>query len=679
MLAFAAPAAAEAPTAEQRLKAVVQAYRQADFEGCLRQVSGLARAKLKNPDVVVFLQGQCLFYAGQPDAARRAFERLGREHPASPHAPLALARQGDCLWAMGRKAQAVERYARAQKGRRSARVDPAIGLARRAEWAYATGRSKEGRRRWLELLLKHPRHPLAVLGPPDRPELQLTVKESLALGQALNQARAWEAALAVVDSAPEPGNDRQRFELAMLAGRILFDMRFHYDQAAELLFAARDRAPRAEQAEEAWFYGSRALGRADEDDQAIASHLAMVAKYPKGKNAGRALFYAGWLEQNQGRCDRALPIFARVRREYPKQRWAREAGWFEAWCLIQKKDWRAAIGALKPQLAWRGFRFGGRARYWTGVAEQALDHHGLARRSFRKVIATYPLTWYARLAAIRLGDEAPALAAPPAATAAPSLDDPSLGRADELVRAGAPELAALLLRQDEKAFLGRHPGRTGRIALMEAFRRAGDFNRPWYLSLVKERRALERLPTAETRRIWDHAYPPCARDLLERQVGDDQHLVLMLQGIMRTESGFDPSALSVANARGLMQMIPPTAVRVAAELGMADYTDDALFEPETNIRTAVWYIGRLVQKFKRQWPLAAAAYNGGPQPMMEWCRENGALDLDAFVETIPYTESRRYAKRVYTAMWRYTWLEGAPPPALSLEVDPAYLEIEPNF
>jgi len=173
--------------------------------------------------------------------------------------------------------------------------------------------------------------------------------------------------------------------------------------------------------------------------------------------------------------------------------------------------------------------------------------------------------------------------------------------------------------------------------------------------------------------VWNHSYPACERDLLKKHTGTDLSFVLFLQAIMRTESGFDPMALSVANARGLMQMIPPTT-RVVAERLDLEYSDDRLFDPEFNIRTAAWYIGRLVKKFRRQWPLAAGAYNGGAPAMMNWCKKNGHLPLDAFVESIPWTESRRYTKRVTEAFARYAYLNGTPIPRLSLKVNPDFLD-----
>jgi soluble lytic murein transglycosylase len=666
-----------------RLGAAAKAYRAHDYETCADGAEGLDHSGLLNPDAALFLQAQCAFYAGRWAPARALFSRLAKSHPDSPHATLAAWRTADCDWELGQHDQATKAYKRTDKRRTDPRVDAAVGLARRAIFEYDKSRPARAQRLWIELRRRFPIHPLSTPAAPDWPEPKLSFADSLSLGKALSDARAWERALEILDAAAEPRNERQRYKLAALSGRVLFDMRFHYDQAAQMLLATRERAPNRRLAEEAWFYASRALGRADRDDEAVASHLAMVKRYPKGQHADRALYYAGWLQQNQGRCDKAQALFRRVIREYPKSRWAREARWFSAWCHLGAKKWKRATEALRPQLEWRGFRFGGRARYWTAVALRELGQKEAADQAFLRVIADHPLTWYSRLSRLRLGDRAPALRPPPARAAQsadlPSLADPLLRRAAELVEADLKPFAIALLRKNEKRFLASHTGRAGRLALMKAFGAAGDFHRPWYLSLVRERTALESLPGADTHQIWAHAYPACERDRLTTHAKNAPMLVLLLQAIMRTESGFDPQALSVADARGLMQMIPPTAIRVAQALSLVDYSPDALFDPETNIRTATWYIGRLVTKFKGQWPVAAAAYNAGPEPMMKWCKSHAGMQIDAFVESIPFTESRRYAKRVFTAMSRYAWLEGAAQPNLELTFDPKYSPMEPNF
>ena len=73
---------------------------------------------------------------------------------------------------------------------------------------------------------------------------------------------------------------------------------------------------------------------------------------------------------------------------------------------------------------------------------------------------------------------------------------------------------------------------------------------------------------------------------------------------MRKESGFDPHDVSYADARGLLQMIPPTSTQVAATIG-EPFFPDQLYDPEINIRLGAIYIGQLYAKFGREVQLTA--------------------------------------------------------------------------
>jgi soluble lytic murein transglycosylase len=124
---------------------------------------------------------------------------------------------------------------------------------------------------------------------------------------------------------------------------------------------------------------------------------------------------------------------------------------------------------------------------------------------------------------------------------------------------------------------------------------------------------------------------------------------------MRKESGFDPHVLSYADAQGLMQMIPATTKRVAKELGIP-YDPGRLYEPDFNIQTASWYIGKLLAKFKNQIPLAAGSFNSGPRPVMKWMDMHGAREIDELVELVPFTQTREYMKKVTENYARYRFL-----------------------
>jgi soluble lytic murein transglycosylase len=659
------------------LKKALEEYGERQYESCAKRIRRSELTKLHNPDTVLFLQGQCWFYARRFRQARKAFGSLVKRHPESIHFTLASFRKADCAWELGQRARAFREYEEASVLAPDPRTDPAVGLSRQMEHLANTNKPSAANRIWNRLRTHYPLHPLVQHEPSFARDARPSFDESLQMAHLLHQARQWDQALSLLDGIPDPADRAQKYELAFRRGTVLFDKRDRYEDSLRALLAARKLASGAGEAEQAWFLASRALGRLDRDAEAIASHLAMVKRYPRGKHAARALYYAGWLEQNLGHCDQAQLHFERVLKEYPKNKWAREARWFLAWCHIRNDRWSKVIEILAPQLGLSREKTGGRALYWTGVAWFTKGESKRARLLWNRVLSRFPLSWYALLARQRLGDQAPDLSPAPRAAKIPAIEDPVLTKADELCRAGLKNMASLFLRQQESDFLTRHASDKGLANLLGAFRKADNFHRPWLLTLRKRYGSLRRIPTKRSRVFWDHAYARCRRDLL-RQFAGSGPFVHLLQSIMRTESGFDEFAQSVANARGLMQMIPPTAERVASQLHL-DYSDEKLFEPEFNIRTAVWYIGKLREKFKSQWPLVAAAYNAGAPAMMSWCEENGHLPLDQFVEAIPWTEPRRYAKRVMGAFYRYTYLEALPPPAIVFDVDAEYLDNDIDY
>jgi soluble lytic murein transglycosylase len=138
---------------------------------------------------------------------------------------------------------------------------------------------------------------------------------------------------------------------------------------------------------------------------------------------------------------------------------------------------------------------------------------------------------------------------------------------------------------------------------------------------------------------------------------------------MREESAFNPDAISPADAVGLMQIIPPTAERIAEDLGVP-YARDMLHSPRTSIAFGSYYLRRLLDRFGNQVPLALAAYNAGPQAVSRWLAAGEALPLDVWVAKIPYTETRRYVRRVMANLARYSYLHGGSEelPALALSI-----------
>jgi soluble lytic murein transglycosylase len=134
-----------------------------------------------------------------------------------------------------------------------------------------------------------------------------------------------------------------------------------------------------------------------------------------------------------------------------------------------------------------------------------------------------------------------------------------------------------------------------------------------------------------------------------RATGIDPFLVLAL---MRQESMFDPAARSPADARGLMQLLPNTADRVARQAGEPS-PDGKLYDPDTNIALGIAHLQLLLQVNQGDTLKALAAYNGGEEALARWQRSFGTLEDDEFVESITYRETRDYVKRVMGNYRRY--------------------------
>lgn len=139
-------------------------------------------------------------------------------------------------------------------------------------------------------------------------------------------------------------------------------------------------------------------------------------------------------------------------------------------------------------------------------------------------------------------------------------------------------------------------------------------------------------------------YPtPFRQDVLEaaQDVGLDP---AYMYGLIRQESRFIVAARSSVGAAGLMQVMPATAAWTARKLNI-DYHPDQIADRLTNLRIGAGYLKLILDDFQGAQAMAAAAYNAGPGRPRRW-REGARLDAAAWVENIPFAETRDYVKKV---------------------------------
>ena len=116
---------------------------------------------------------------------------------------------------------------------------------------------------------------------------------------------------------------------------------------------------------------------------------------------------------------------------------------------------------------------------------------------------------------------------------------------------------------------------------------------------------------------------------------------------IRQESEFNPSVISYANAWGLMQLLPSVGKSLAHQEGIRHFDTRDLLDPSTNIRLGCLYLKQILDKFGDHPEYAFAAYNAGDSRVTAWQSDGRPYqDMDEFVESIPFTQTRNYVQAI---------------------------------
>lgn len=152
-------------------------------------------------------------------------------------------------------------------------------------------------------------------------------------------------------------------------------------------------------------------------------------------------------------------------------------------------------------------------------------------------------------------------------------------------------------------------------------------------------------------------YPREYSELVEKYAKQYDVPENLVYAVMRTESGFDPQAISRVGAVGLMQMMPSTFRWLTEDILVESLEDDALYDPEVSIRYGVFYLRRMYDRYG-DWQTALASYNAGSGRVDGWLEDKTLTDWkgDLIVDRIPFEETRGYVKKVVKAYDAYSRL-----------------------
>ncbi len=306
----------------------------------------------------------------------------------------------------------------------------------------------------------------------------------------------------------------------------------------------------------------------------------------------------------------------------------------------------------------------GKAGYWAARDSERAAKIGEACALYDAVNYRYGANWYGYLALQRLTNlrgqgkcktpspfSADSLTAKAVANLKTVTVAPETATVKELERAeNADELGIIGLfdwafeeLQDAKKTADNSPKIN--FALAKHYRFRSD-NVNALLALAKSYPDYSQMfPEEMSREEWNIFYPLTNWNEIKSWAKSRNLDAYTVAGLIRQESVFNPRAKSGANAYGLMQLLIPTARATARKYGnSAEITGESLFQPAINIELGTAYMRDQLDKFGRI-EFMAVAYNAGPGRVPQW-RASLPLEIDEFVEAIPFRETKGYVQGV---------------------------------
>ncbi len=634
------------------------------------------------------VKGELLLAKGD---AEGALAELGRVDPASSVGPRAAMAAHQALRALSRERDAWERIEALV-----ARPDPAPGnAAALLALVEHVGSSSDAAKPLVVRIRTHY---------PGTPEddateavaVQLTWQQKALRAEGLANAGKHQAVIDLTAGLVVPEAERGSVDacrLRYVRGRSLTRKNAQTEAATVLAGIAKTcaQADGDYGAKGAYLLG-QALHRKKAYGEAAAAYQALAETYPTSNLADDGLTRAGAALLEVGREAEARALFERATTEFPAGDTVPEALLRLAFARYRAGDPADAV-AIAERLAalplhGDGLRVVG-GKYWAArwrmypkasaptVPTTDAAARAAAIEGWRALCEQHPQSFYAILAAARLYEVAPDVAAALARPAdhdrgevpvpwdvrAEVLRDPRFRDAVALFRLSLPveALAELALDDVDELLPDERAWISGlRIA-------AGD----WLFAHDELRRWSTAHPIGtlgdHEARIVRITYPDRYWEDVRGAVKEGwRYEPRLFHALVREESNFNREIVSFAGAYGLSQLMPATAQQTAGWLGMKVATKD-LVDPATNLTIGGRYLEAMHAQLAGSPYLALAAYNGGAGNVNKWLTAQGDVPTDEFVESIPFDETRGYVTRVMGTWQTYRWQfdDGAPFPDLS--------------
>jgi len=386
--------------------------------------------------------------------------------------------------------------------------------------------------------------------------------------------------------------------------------------------------------------------------------VEMESRFPKSQWLAEALYSTGNTYLLRRDYATAAGYYGDLATRFPTNKHAATAHWRASWLTYRQGLYADAAHLFDEQIRlYPGAAETVAAIYWRGRLYETQDHKpAQAAADYRALLRAYQRFFYGQMAQQRLAamGDAPPVDQPaqqaqldrfqaqpvPVLEESFPVESPHLAKARLLANAGLNDYIA----QE----IGADPDSSSWSALAEGqiYASYGEHFR----ALRALRRALPSATTASIKSIplpyWRILFPEPWWETIEAESAKNNLDPYLVASLIRQESEFNPSAISPANAYGLMQLLPSVGKSMAHEEGMKNFQTFQLLDPATNIRLGTRYLRQTLNRFGGVKEYALAAYNAGGERVSDWQAGEHNEGIDEFVESIPFSETRIYVENI---------------------------------
>jgi soluble lytic murein transglycosylase len=487
---------------------------------------------------------------------------------------------------------------------------------------------------------------------------RLGYDESLRLAEALGRADRFDQALDLYDRISSHFPTRAA-QPAFRYSRVSAYFRSrHY--AEVVATPADDDSPYALSLE---LLRARAYWRLHQDAEFVRRAERIIADAPESKAARESrILLAKYYMIDQPDHARAAALLERLIAEGGAGRDG-ENLWTLGWLWVESGNDERALETLDAYLRqYPDADYTSNALFWSAKVLGRIGRSDESAARFRRLISTYPYGYYSDRARQIIG----ASPASGEVAGAPPFPDVS--------RPPAPEIAARLglverlrsidfvsdaSRQVRQIASGQKDDPAIWFDLADLLSRSGERLQAIGILQAHFRGVIRHGATGVPERFWEILFPLPYWDEIVGAAGRAKVDPWLIPAIIRQESGFDPSVVSNAGAVGIMQIMPAEASRIATRAGLGESVARSdLFDVCRNIEIGAAELAQKLEAMQGNEVYAIAAYNAGEDAVSRWIAQTPSQDIDTFIESIPFNETRLYVKDVVRNRSEYLRIYG---------------------